>query len=175
MKQSAGFSFIDVLLTLLLLTLSAMNFVSVSNAAAMATVQHARRVSAFQLASEFADWFQSGGGHIPLDDLAHMVAGDDDLISAYNCMYQDADSACSAEDSAKSYIAFWRSRLNERVPGVQVILCRDTRPWNEQAGRWEWSCAEAGTASTFIKLGWPADAHESGFPPILVLEIGVQS
>lgn len=152
----SGFSLIETLVALLMVSLAAMLLVRASAANAFALSQVIKRSSAVRLASEFSAWTHRDG-HLalgmPLDE-ALVESG----AQAMSCDPGD----CNAGQGAWHYLSRWRERLSVAIPDVQVRICIDQPP---QAAFVAWPCDPHGPAWV-MKLRWPSGS--TALPPLAV-------
>lgn len=153
-----GFSLLETLLALLMVSLAAMLLVRASASNAFALAQVMKKSSAVRLASEFSAWTHRDG-HLALGmplDRAVAEAG----AHSVACDLGD----CTAEQGAWHYLSRWYERLSLAIPDAQVGICVDQVP---QPGQAAWYCDPHGKAWV-MKLGWPSG---SAAVPTLVVEL----
>ncbi len=144
-KSRQGFSLVETLLALLLLSLTAMLLVRTSAANAIALAQTTKLSTAVRMASEFSEWTHRSGQlalGVPLDQALPE-------LGAHRISCDDGD--CSAEQGAWHYVSRWRERLALAIPDVRVDICIAIAPFDGTAG---WSCDPDGGVWV-MKLGWP--------------------
>lgn len=151
-----GFSLIETLVALLMVSLAAMLLVRASAANALALSQVIKRSSAVRLVSEFSAWTHRDG-HLALGmPLDEAFAGSGQ--HATSCDLGD----CNAGQGAWHYLSRWRERLSVAIPDAQVRICIDQPP---QAGLVAWSCDPHGP-TWVMKLRWPSGSI--AVPPLVV-------
>jgi type IV pilus assembly protein PilV len=154
-----GFSLVETLIALLIVSLAAMLMVRSSAANAIALAHSMKRVSAVRLASEFSAWVYRDGPvalGMPLDDA--MAEANAQAIDCH-------EGHCTAEQGAWHYLSRWRERLLLEIPDARVLICVDDAPSVSGAG---WSCHPDG-ATWVMKLGWPPRSDDG---PVITLELG---
>lgn len=154
-----GFSLIETLIALLMVSLAAMLMVRSSAANAIALTQSLKQVSAVRLASEFSAWVHRDG------PVALGMSLDEALAEADAHAIDCHEGHCTAEQGAWHYLSRWRERLSLAIPEARVLVCVDHAPPVSSAG---WSCDPEG-ATWVMKLGWPP---RSDHGPALTLELG---
>lgn len=184
MKTSAidGFSLIEVLISILVLTVGVIGAASMQLTALQTSRWSAFQTTALHLALEMADHVRSHSRHQQAGDVGnpyltidHRTSDDRSAtIVSSNCYGRDAN--CNAEELASFEIALWLQRISKELPVARVRVCRDAQPWDAGAQRYTWSCAGSGgvhsNALIFIKIGWPGEnATGVDFPPVLVLPV----
>ena len=158
-----GLSIPEVLVSLGLIAISTLSVIlTVAHAMAIskaASKQHA----AWRLASELSAWMHARGhqalGKQP-EDLPELSL---EQASSSDCYAV----ACTAREAAYVFLLDWRRRLQERLPGARLVICRDTQPWDEKGGKWRWSCRQTGPSPVglWLKLGWPLAGQSEVFSP----------
>ena len=158
-RSRHGFSLVETLVALLLVSLAAMLLVRASAANAVALAQTIKHASAVRLASEFSAWTHRDG-HLalgmPLDEAIAVSAA-----RSAACY----DGNCSAEQGAWHYLSRWRERLYADIPDARISVCVDDEPSSYGA---LWFCDSHGDAWV-MKLGWPP---QSDNVPAIVIELG---
>lgn len=153
-----GFSLVETLLALLMVSLAAMLLVRSSASNAFALAQVMKKSSAVRLASEFSTWTHRNG-HLTLGmplDQAVAEAGAHSMVCDLG--------NCDAAQGAWHYLSRWTERLSVAIPDAQVGICIDRVP---QPGQAVWSCDSHGNAWV-MKLGWPPSSAEA---PAIVVEL----
>ena len=153
-----GFSLIETLVALMMVSLAAMLMLRSSGANAVAFRQARTKMLATRLGSELGTWVRRGGADLLNRPLADAIALD---VSAFACY----DGECDAAQGAGYLLSEWRERLQLAVPGVQISVCLDSVT---NAPVFQWQCDSAG-ASLVLKLGWPPNAL---LRPGVVIELG---
>jgi type IV pilus assembly protein PilV len=185
-----GFSLIEVLISLFILTVGVIGAAGMQLSALQTTRWSAYQTTALHLALEMADhikvhgrYAKSGDATTPYLAIDYQHSGNQPApLATSNCYGRDAN--CNAEQLINFEIALWMQRLSKEIPAARVRVCRDMQPWDAGRQRYTWDCTTNQEASSdlsvFIKIGWPGDALEAGasqngvnkdFPPVLVLSV----
>ena len=154
-----GFSLVETLVSLLMVTLAAMLVIRMSAANEIVSQQSSKKASAFRLGSELADWVQRGGHlalGVPLEQALTELANSSTVNrqSIPCCVAAD----CDASASAWYYLALWRDRLQQAIPDNRWALCEGEIDTLDDL---DWACAREGSV-LLMKLGWPAKANKAG-------------
>ena len=158
-KCRSGFSLVETLVALLLVSLAAMLVVRSSAANAVALAQAVKKSGAIRLTSEFSAWTHRSG-HLALGmPLGEALAE----VDARSICCDAGD--CNAEDAAWHYLSHWRERLSREIPDARITVCVDEIPSLPDAG---WPCDPHGH-SWVLKLGWPP---RSDIAPFVIVELG---
>lgn len=159
----AGFSLVDVLVSLLLLSVGVLGAAYMQLAALRSTRQAVFHQLALQIASEAADHartFPTAGANpwLGLD----FSSGDAITAPARQC---HGGGHCDAAELAGFAAYELKLRLVQALPQGRILICQDAFPWDAGTGRNSWNCdAAGGTAPLVVKLGWRdlADDHGTG-------------
>ena len=149
----SGFSLVETLVALVLVSLAAMLVVRSSAANAVALTQVIRKSVAFRMTSEFSAWTQRNG------QLALGMSIDDALAEVHDHAISCDMGDCDAHQAAWHYLSQWRERLSVELPDARMVVCVDDFPAPPVSG---WSCHSNGSMWV-MKLGWPprSDAEPS--------------
>jgi type IV pilus assembly protein PilV len=174
----AGFSLIEVLISILILSFGALGAVALQLSALRTTQQSAFHTSAVHLANDLAEkirvnHLQSKAAANPY--LFSYDANSDGTPGATSCYTQNCDSAALAAAD----IAEWKNQLSTALPGGRVIVCRDSAPFHAGKQRLQWNCSGTADAPITIKIGWrsknpdgSADIDDDGkLPPSVALSV----
>lgn len=158
-----GFSLIEVLVSIFVLTLGVIGVAGMQLTALRTAQQSAFRTAAVQLASEMADRMRTNDSQMklaadqnpflrvdyPPSDGKHIAPGK---------LCHAKAASCDAEELAKYDIHDWESRVGAALPGGRAVICRDAAPWDADNDALTWTCNPgAGSgAPIVIKLGWLA-------------------
>jgi type IV pilus assembly protein PilV len=158
MSKPDGYTLIEALLALCILSIAAIGVAGLQWQAFSTIRQAALQGEALALAADIAERLRS------LPQPASLFFDSDALVSAdaAGC----ADPACAA---AAADLREWSGRLRARLPAARARICADAAPWDSARGGFSWDCRGAGPL--LVKLGWRENsAAESA--PRLVLAVG---
>lgn len=158
-----GFSLLEVLVAILILSLGLLGMVGMQ-VAALQAVREARMQSiATAFATELAELmrgsqgagFSSGSSPYFGDFHAPLVA-----FVTGDCMRAPAAAACpDGLAIAQSHMTDWLARVDYELPGARVQICTDTEPF-DAGGLPQWSCHAGDGAVAIIKIGWARSSGE---------------
>jgi type IV pilus assembly protein PilV len=175
-RSFGGFTLVEVLVALCVLSLGVLGAAAVQVKAHASRHQSGLMSGATQLASALAERMRANP--------VAMAASDAD--NPYLQLDYDSSSGAPALPPAACYGSadcppaalaafdlYETSRiLNECFPAARVRVCRDAAPWDGQAGTLAWECDAAPGAPIVIKLGWRGKAQAQGeqaFAPAVAL------
>lgn len=180
-----GFTLIEVLVSILLLSIGVLGMVGMQAWALRSNMQARYQASAVRLGRELGELMNSNAGVAALRDAASDPYLIDSSVTAptvaglTNCY---AAAGCTnASDTAKWDIAEWYARANAELPGLRVVVCYDNTPF-DGSGLPQWTCpsSPANTTSPVIKIGWTQASTKDGTPvtagtPGIALPVSVQN
>jgi type IV pilus assembly protein PilV len=161
-EKSAGFSLIEVLVSIIILSFGLLGMVGLQ-AAALQSNRDARLQSvAGTLARELAEMMRgnnlvailpAGAANPYMGNFTSPLTP----ATANYCLNTATGTAVCANNTAvaQAQMTEWLSRVDDALPGAQVSVCVDGSPYNAQ-GLPQWTCvAGAGVRpNTYIKIGW---------------------
>ncbi|GAB3467359.1 hypothetical protein GCM10027321_34700 [Massilia terrae] len=165
----AGFTLIEVLVALFVLTVGLLGAASIQAKARALHTDATQRSSALLIAASLAERMRANPAAMSLPDTSNpylrldIDGGAAPGAAATTCF---GDANCSPSDLA-SFDAFETARaLHDAFPRARLRVCRDAA-----ATPLAWNCDASIGAPIVIKLGWP-DRHASNFPPAFALPVG---
>jgi len=180
-----GYSLIEVLVAILLLSIGFLGTAGLQAAAIRATQQSAYQTTALQLAADIADTL----GVLARDetllpgfvfDIDYAVTPGTRQGTSVSCHY----AACGMRDFAAAEIDEWKMRMASTFPAARLRICRDGSSGDDAGQAYRWDCGAGGEGMPLVvKLGWKvknpdgSDAGEGGrdFPPSVVVPVASAS
>lgn len=163
--ESAGFSLIEILISIIVLSFGVLAVVGLQAASLKANREAVYQSAAARLGKEMAEMMETNRAIA-----AATSTTDNPYLIAFNS-YSDAVATAaplttncwtgncySANDTAaQKVVAQWQAqewlyRFNNEVPGARVSICFDTSPY-DGSGLPQWACSNSGSVAV-IKLGW---------------------
>ena len=162
-KLAAGFSLIEVLVSIVVLSFGLLGMVGMQGAAIKANREARLQSSAVVLAREAADMirgnknigvqtttsanpylgaFSNPGGSTPLVPAAPSY-----------CLNVGATACSTTTDVAKAQMTEWLARVDAELPGARVSICFDAAPYDAN-GLPQWACSVGTAGIVVIKIGW---------------------
>ena len=156
-SAQSGFSILEVLIALVVLSLGMLGAVGMQAAAMQSNKESRNQSAAASFARELADKMR--GNHLTAIKTA--AADNPYLVDttltgtatfaapAENCF----TSACSSGAAVAAWdMADWQNRLRNTLPDPKVKVCFDKTPF-ETSGKPQWACTNDGDISV-LKLAW---------------------
>lgn len=157
-KQLSGFTLIEVLVALLILSFGMLGLVGMQAFALKANHEAKLYAEATNLARELAEMMRGNNLiAIKTDAVSNpyltdsLAAADPDTV----CLGV-GDSCADTKSVAQSQMTEWKARVANALPGARANICFDAEPYDDQ-GLPQWDCTpgKAGVDEVIVlKLGW---------------------
>jgi type IV pilus assembly protein PilV len=169
LRRSSGFSLVEVLVSIVILSFGLLGMVGLQ-AAALRTNRDARlQSSAIVLAREMAEMMRGNKDIALALNNPYLIAQQSHPLFAATPLYcLSVGSTCaSPTETAQAEVTDWLTRVDAELPGATVAICPDAAPYDTN-GLPQWACspsAAAGTTITdpiVIKIGWSRASTKAG-------------
>lgn len=148
---------IEVLVAMFILSLAVLGSVALQLNSIAQTRQAINLTVASAAAQELAELIHNNSAHpAALDAYLNPtpITLNDRAAPAHNCI----NAGCNALRLAQWEKEDWLRRLQSRVPGAHVAVCRDTAAYASD-GRAQWQCTaaanDAAVPQVWVKIAWP--------------------
>jgi len=160
-KPAAGFSFLEVLIAMAVLTVVMVSLARLQAATTHAARQANARDLGQQFAAELAEEIREG---MPVAALL-AVSAEGAEVPAMSCYRQ----SCTPQQFVHFEWHEWRQRLLWIAPAARVSICR-----SEDFPLSGWQCVadDVLTAPLIIRIGWPLPFVAQEFPPAIAITVG---
>ncbi len=158
---NAGFTLIEVLIAVFVLAFGVISVAALQLTALRIAQQTTHQSTAVQLASELADIMRAHPAEINAQQSLFFFE-----YTASSTQYTDqpilcySQHMCNEEQSARFQLYEWRTRLRTMLPGARASVCRDSNPWDTNAGSLTWQCSVNKDANIVIKIGWAGKGYQ---------------
>jgi len=155
-QREAGFSLLEVLVAIVVLSFGVLGVVGLQAASLQANKEARNQSVAVRLGRELGDMLR-GNKDIAIQTgstnpylVADFRADSSTLPSASeDC----STSACTSTTTVAQFqIRDWLSRVRNELPLVRVVICADSAPY-DSAGIPQWTCTNTGGLMV-VKMGW---------------------
>ncbi len=160
-----GFSLVELMFAVLMVSLAAVLLVQASRSNAVARSQLLARTHAVRLGAELAEWARRGGHHDLGMPLAQALEASALPTYARDC--HDPAPACDPKQAAWHYLSHWRARLRDAVAEARFVVCDDRPPETTAA---DWACNATGMTQV-LKIG--RAGQQAGNRPSTIIDLGV--
>ena len=176
-NQSRGFSLIEVLISIIILSFGLLGMVGLQAAALQSNREARMQSAAGSLARELAEMMRGN------KDIALLPIGATNpyvgnftspltpATAAYCLNVATTTPACANNTAtAQAQMTEWLSRVDNELPGARVSICVDGTPYDAD-GLPQWACSLTGVRpNTFIKIGWTKGSTNRANQGVLALE-----
>lgn len=162
----SGFSLIEVLISIIILSFGLLGMVGLQAAALQANRDARLQSVATTLARELSDMMRGNkdvANRASSDALTNPYIGRFSNPNGSSPLAPTATSFClnvastclNATAVAQSQMTDWLARVDAELPGARVEICPDAAPFNAQ-GIAQWSACPAAAANStiLVKIGW---------------------
>lgn len=176
--HSAGFSLVEVLVSVVILTIGLLGMVGMQAGALQANREARLQSTAVGLARELADMMRGNketGLKVDEDDNPYLgefvipaapAAPTLALATPDYCLNVGSSCGADGEKVAAAQMTEWLPRVSDLLPGARVTVCLDTTPFdaNGLPNKWSEGCTftPGEDAMTVIKIGWTRRSTELG-------------
>ena len=156
--RSGGFSLVEVLVSIVVMTFGLLGMVGMQAAALKANREARIQSSAISLAKELADMIR-GNKAIGVVTINNPYLGNFNSVplaaaSPSYCLSVRSGTTCADGTAiANSQMTEWLARVDAELPGARVTTCRDNSPYDSD-GLPEWTCTSGADEVVVIKIGW---------------------
>jgi type IV pilus assembly protein PilV len=189
MIKQHGFSMIEVLVSIVVLSFGMLGMVGMQAAALHANREARLQSVAAVMARELADMIR-GNKSVGVLTTGNPYLGSFSSpltpTTASYCLNVAASSTCADTTAiANAEMTEWLARVDAELPGARVVACLDTAPFDASSGMPQWACSAGTGAAIVIKIGWTKGstnksltgtaalerASDSGSVPLIVLPV----
>jgi len=153
-----GFTLLEVLVAIVVLSFGVLGAVGLQAAALQANREARNQSTAVALGRELGDLMRGN------KDIAIATSGNPYLID-FTGTLPGANPTCAPCTTATQVAEFnmrdWLTRVSDALPGVRVVVCFDATPYAGADGLPEWSCSNDGGVAV-VKIGWTRLSTQSG-------------
>lgn len=156
-RNSRGFSLIEILVSIVVLTFGMLGVVGMQSAALRSNTEARLQSTGIVLARELADTIRGNKAIGVLSGASnpYLVSLQSPLTapSASYCLNVASGTCASNTDVANAQLTEWLARVQAELPGARVKSCYDATPYDSTKGLPQWVCTDTGT-TIVIKIGW---------------------
>lgn len=157
-SKSAGFSMVEVLVSIVVLTFGMLGMVGMQAAALHSNREARLQSTAAVMARELAEMIRGNRveGAKPVATNPYLGSFSSPLVATTPtyCLNASATSGCAdATAVANSELTEWLARVDAELPGARVVTCYDAAPF-DASGLPQWGCTAATGAPVVIKIAW---------------------
>lgn len=161
LRRMQGFSLVEVLISILILTFGLLGMVGMQASAIQANREARLQSSAVTLARELAEMIRG-------NKITGVLATNNPYIGSFSspltpatasyCLNVATNTAicANAVEIARAQMTEWLARVEAELPGARVDICSDAAPFDANGlPRWQTTaCTVTSGANLVIKMGW---------------------
>lgn len=164
--SNAGFTLIEVLVAIVILSFGLLGMVGLQAASLQANRDARLQSNAIVLARELAEMMR-GNKNIALLATANPYLGNfatSPLVPTNEVYCLSIGTSCATPTAvAQAELTEWLARVDAELPGARVNICRDTAPFDGD-GRPVWACTSSSADDVIVvKIGWTRGGTQKAF------------
>ena len=163
---NVGFSLIEVLVAIVVLSFGLLGMVGLQAASLQANRDARLQSTAILLARDLAEAMR-GNKAIAVGTVNPYIGsfqsvGTNPLVPTVASYCLTVGQNCTTPAAvANAQMTEWLSRVSTQLPGARVEICKDSAPYDGN-GLPRWACSTAGTDIIVIKIGWTRASFQRG-------------
>ncbi|MDO8261677.1 MAG: type IV pilus modification protein PilV [Gallionella sp.] len=168
-RRASGFSLVEVLVSIVVLSFGLLGMVGMQAASLKANREARLQSSAMVLARELAEMVRSNNAIGILTGAANPYLGSfsSPLAAATPTYCLSVGTTACADNTAiaNAEMTEWLARVDTELPGARVDVCFDAAPFDTTTGLPRWACAAGTSGVIVVKIGWTrgsTDRSKSG-------------
>jgi type IV pilus assembly protein PilV len=158
LKKSAGFSMVEVLVSIIVLSFGLLGMVGLQAAALKGNREARLQSVAAELARELGEMMRGNKVVALTPSNPYLVNTSSPLTPgvANYCLNVSTNAGCADGDNlAQAQMTEWLKRVDTELPGAKVVVCQDSAPYDSNGLPNPWSTACSGSGDVYvIKIGW---------------------
>ncbi len=162
-KHEAGFTLIEVLVSIIILSFGLLGMVGLQAASLQANRDARLQSASVGYAREFAEMIR-GNKAVALLATGNPYLGNfsSPLVPTVPSYCLKIGSTCATPtDVASAELTEWLARVDAELPGAVVTICNDKTPY-DVFGQPQWACTGAATDPIIVKIGWTRKSTRTG-------------
>ncbi len=160
LRAAGGFTLIEVLVAVVVLSFGLLGMVGVQAFAMQANRDSRQQAQAASLARELSDLMRNNNSvSVQANTSANPYLFDSSSGALSESCLGVANAAAGCADTtlvAKSEMTDWLVRVNQALPGARIVICFDRNPY-DATGMPRWACDGSNSSTertAVIKIGW---------------------
>ncbi|MFM9924001.1 type IV pilus modification protein PilV [Variovorax sp. H27-G14] len=164
-RRVAGFSLVEVLVSIVVLSFGMLGMVGLQAASLQANRDARLQSTAVVLARELAEMMRGNKTQ------ALLASGNPYLMAATShplaaptpsyCLSVGQNCGVDAGAVAQAELTDWLARVDDALPGARIAICRDTEPFAPD-GTAQWGCTSTSDGDPIlVKIGWTRPSFNS--------------
>jgi type IV pilus assembly protein PilV len=184
-KTQLGFSLIEILISVVILSFGLLGAVGLQASALQSNREARIQSSALALARELAEMIR-GNKDVALLTTSNPFHGDFSApmtaptpsycLKVSNSLTTAAATPCAGANAletqtniANASMTEWLAKVENELPGARVVVCDDTAPYTS-GGQPQWACTAGAGATKVVKIGWTKTSTNKALSAASALE-----
>lgn len=158
-----GFTLLEVLVAIVVLSFGVLGVVGLQAAALQANKEARYQSAAVALGRELGDMMR-GNKDIALQTTS---AQNPYLVANFTGTLPSTTSDCFAAACASQLAVAefnmreWLARVQTTLPGARVVVCFDDQPYSSTDSLPKWGCTSAANGTAVVKIGWTRQSTDT--------------
>lgn len=147
---SRGFTLLEVLVSIVVLSFGVLGVVGLQAAALQANKEARFQSTAVALGRELADMMRAN------KDLAITTGAGNPYLGTFTSIptaNPGCDPCVSTTEVAQANMHDWVARVGDVLPGYRITICFDATPYSPDDNLPQWTCSNDG-GTAVLKIGW---------------------
>lgn len=157
--RQAGFTLLEVLVSIVVLSFGVLGVVGLQAAALQANKEARYQSAAVALGRELGDLMR-GNKDVAINN----ASASNPYLIDYTGTLPTANPTCAPCTSQIQVAQFnmrdWLARVSATLPGVHVKVCFDATPYTSSDGVPQWGCTDSGGLAV-VKIGWTRQSTDT--------------
>ncbi|MGJ7571169.1 type IV pilus modification protein PilV [Variovorax sp. RB2P76] len=164
-RRVAGFTLVEVLVSIVVLSFGLLGMVGLQAASLQANRDARLQSTAVVLARELAEMMRGNKGQALLSSNNPYLIGQlvHPLAAPTPSYCLSVGGSCSTVGAvAQAELTDWLARVDDALPGAKISICQDTAPFASD-GTAQWACTSTNSSDPIlVKIGWSRPSFKSG-------------
>jgi len=166
-QQQTGFSLVEVLVAIVVLSFGLLGMVGLQAASLQANRDARLQSTAVVLARELAEMMRGNKDQALLATSNPYLIGElssPSLVppTASYCLSIGQNCGTDKTAVAQAELTDWLARVNDALPGARISICRDSAPYGSD-GTAVWACTSTNNSDPIlVKIGWSRPSKKTG-------------
>jgi type IV pilus assembly protein PilV len=166
-RREAGFTLVEVLVSIVVLSFGLLGMVGLQAASLQANRDARLQSTAVVLARELAEMMRGNKDEaLRSSNNPYLIGRVNHPLAAPTPVYclSVGGTACTTPGAvAQAELTDWLARVDDALPNAAISICRDTQPFDLSDGTARWACTSTDiTDPIVVKIGWTRPSFKSG-------------
>ena len=161
--DSAGFSLVEVLVSVVILSIGLLGMVGMQAGALQANREARLQSTAIGLARELADMMRGNKATALTADNPYLLNTQEGDPKSDTCLKVGYSCGTDGTKVANAQVTEWLARARGSLPSPRILVCVDAAPFdaNGLPKKWSENCTAGTNVTPVIKIGWTRRSTDS--------------